>query len=149
MKPGTTSGNTDTTRQLSNEELVQSVVQQVKSGFTAEQQEIQRKTNISAVFTEAKTAYGEKVIEQVNAIGSKLGMSGKDIDDMAKNKPQVWRQLFLPKAGTTNNSTQPVSGDVNTASLNGKPEEKPFNVMKAKGADIAAEVQRRLKALED
>lgn len=148
MKPGTTSGNaSEDNRQLSSEELVQTVVQQVTSNMTNKEREAQRLANFNTVFAEASTSYGEKVKEKVADIAKSLQMTVADADELAKTKPQAFRQLFLPKRGGTSSSTPPVQGDVRTAAMNGAPDDKPFSAKNKSSKEIAGEVQRRLSAL--
>ena len=149
-QPGTTSGNAaEDNRQLSSEELVQAVVQQVTSKQTAAQREAQETENINTVFAEAQTSYGDNVKKEVGAIAKKLNMSLADVDAMAKTKPNVFRQLFLPQAGARTNSAQPVTGDVNTGALKTEPEKSSWSAAGKSSKEIAAEVGRRLAAMKD
>lgn len=142
-KETSTAGKDDQTGNLSKEELVTAVVQQVRSTMTSEQRETVRTNNINTVFAEAKTAYGDKVYEKVGAKATELHMTPKDVDEMAMNNPAVFRQLFLPTNGTQQSHQS--GGSVNTASLNGDDKQKtPFNVTKHSSKEIADEVQRRL-----
>ena len=149
MQQGTTSqtsGKENQTGALSKEELVTAVVQQVRHTMTAEEREVQRKTNINTVFSEAVTAYGDKdkMISKVAYAAKELHMSMADVDELAKNNPRVFRQLFIPQK-QSNQSAQPTDGDVNTSTLNGKTDQtQPFNVTKHTSKEIAAEVARRL-----
>ena len=135
------SGKSTQTAALSKEDVV-STVRNVLS-------EDQRKTNLNAVYKEAQTAYGEKMLEKIGSIASELGYTGSQLDELAKSNPTAFRKLFLPAQEQSKPNPPHHESTLNTNSLNGGGEKPKGSVKGLNSKDVHANFQARMKALED
>lgn len=129
---------------------VKDIVAQVKSEFTEESNAIKQSANMTKSMAAAEEKLGEGYAKLVMSKASELGMSGSEVDSMAKKNPSAFAKLFLDietkHAPGVNEST------VNTLVHQGNKEENLHSNGFMKMRTIqgkAGEVQRRMKFLEE
>lgn len=133
LKQATHSQNTPATPAVSKDELVAEAValatQQVDETLKTRAQSRMEDDNLASAMDLAREQYGEDFKDKVVKLGSEHGLTGKQINDLAKTQPMVFKTLFIPK---TTDGKGPSSGDLNTSAFDAKPDDttkKPFMKM--------------------
>jgi hypothetical protein len=114
--------------------------------FRKLQTEQQVEANVSSMSQKAAQLFGDKATEVLQNKGAELGMSMKEIRDLAGTKPKVFEQLFLA-SGKQEPTTTPTKGSVNTQALNPQQSKGTVRASQAKsGKDLAALALSKLKS---
>lgn len=132
------------TQEISKEEIVQAAVDTMEGQRVAEQQE----ANLRACVAEAQGLYGDGYGFKVDTLAGELGLSVDDALEYARNRPVVFRQLFLKAKGpdgTPDTTQSTVNGTFNNAGI--APTKQSFMKMSAK--QRAQHVQDKMKALSN
>ena len=89
-------GNGDEADQtkVNPDQIAQTVLQQLKE---QEQMKLAEQNKVQAVQA-AKERYGDSYLDKVNEKAQALGMTLQDVDELASNKPAVFKTLFIGEA---------------------------------------------------
>jgi hypothetical protein len=82
------------------EALKAALKQEVMNDINAQNTAKLENTNMKQSMEAAQKAFGADVATRLQERGAQLGMSPQAIDQLAKTQPQVFNELFIPKAPT-------------------------------------------------
>lgn len=82
------------------------ITEQVMQRLTAKQQQEAQSSNLQNAMEKAKNTFGDAYKNAVLNTAQSLGLSGADVDEMARTKPQLFESLFLKQAAPTKPATR-------------------------------------------
>lgn len=128
----------------SQEEVVKRILAEREKELTAKQQEELQKQTFAQVHEALASTYGKDNVQKVvTEKAQELGLSIETVDRMARDPEQSKVLMRLFDAGTTRQQAAPV-GQINTAGLKPKQEQKPIGKMTA--AEMAAYMKQLRQA---
>ena len=150
----TTSTPPSATPSVSKEELVAEAVKiattQVREELKSEQQLALEKTNLNEAMTAAQEEFGEQFIEEVGKIGTQHGLTGVQINNLAKQSPKAFAKLFLKGKSA---SSGPSGGEYNTSAFQQSSQIKRPSIMsvtdnKSRARIVQERIAERLATLK-
>lgn len=150
IKSATSQPAPSETPSISPEEVAAKAIQiatnQVQENLKSDALKKAEEANLNEALTAAKEYFGDDYIDKVNDLGKEHGLDGKAINNLAKQSPKAFANLFLPK---TEQSKGPSDGDYNSAAFHQQSKTESTSFMKLTTVkDRAAEVQRRIQEAE-
>lgn len=141
-----TSRTAEETPKFSKEDVIAEALQSFEQRQVELSKLQQEQENYKTVNSALLNAFGDKTEEVVQRVATDNGMSVEEITEYAKRHPKLVLKMFDTKPAT---SAKPNLSSYNTEVLANRPPEGPrksFLSLSAK--EKAAEIQRRLAALE-
>lgn len=137
------------TPSVDKEELIAEAVRiattTVEHNLRSEAERRAADTNLADAEEAAKKAYGDSYKAKIIELGNTHGLTGKQIDNLAKQSPAAFKSLFIPTAPA---SSGPTDGSLNTGAFQQPPkDEKPKRIMAAtSNKERAAIIESRILA---
>jgi len=120
------------TPSVSRDELVAEAVQiattQLREELKSERTKEAEEVNLRQAMKVAEEHYGSDYIGKVIEAGRAIGLSGAQINNLAKQNPEVFSRTFIGQVKKA--SSGPAEGDINTAALKEQPQDRKGGLMK-------------------
>lgn len=126
-------------KEISIDEIVGAVGDQLKQ----EALEAKQASNLESSVALAKEAYGDDFDSKIVELAASKSMSLDSVNEMARNNPQVWKELFLPKQAP---KTPDLGSTINGGGLDPKLTPEKRSITKMNSKDRGAYVQQLMKA---
>lgn len=133
--------------QSSNAELSKEELRSlIREEMSAENSQAEKDTNSDQCMDLAKEVYGDSANDKVAEKAKILGMSIKDVNEMAEKSPTAFKELFIPKESKPGANF--TDADVSTKSLNldnGNTDES-FSIARGNSSTAGKKITDRLAA---
>jgi len=126
-------------------EAVAIATQRVSENLKTENQKKLEDDNLAVAMELAEEKYGDDFKGEVIKVGKDHGLTGDQVNNLAKTSPIAFQRLFIPVVPSGNG---PAEGDLNTQAFNQQPGDtnKVSFMRMSKATERADEVTRRIQA---